>query len=114
MDSRTTTLAGDKEVGRTVAPSSRSSFEKEGKPYLEDPPTDNEDGSTTNANSPEEEEVEGQYPKGVRLAFIVIALLLSIFLVSCPMHVCLYRVNKANAGGTRYDHCRYSHPQNHR
>jgi hypothetical protein len=40
--------------------------------------------------------------------------LLSIFLVSCPMHVCLYRVNKANAGGTRYDHCRYSHPQNHR
>jgi hypothetical protein len=94
MDSRTTTLAGDKEVGevgRTVLPSSRSSFEKEGKTDLEDSPTDNEDGSIRNANSPEEEEVEGQYPEGLRLAFIVIALLLSIFLVSCPMHVCLLR-----------------------
>lgn len=113
MDSRTTTLAGDKEVGRTAVPSSRSSFEKEEKTDLEDSPTDNEDGSIRNANSPEEE-VEGQYPEGLRLAFIVIALLLSIFLVSFPMHVSLYGVNKVNAGVTRYDHCRYSHTQNHR
>ncbi len=103
MDSSTTTLAGDKEVGEvegTVAPSSRSSFETEGKTDLEDSPTDNEDGSITNANSPEEPKVEGQYPEGIRLAFIVIALLLSIFLVSCPMHNCLYEVNNAITGIT--------------
>jgi hypothetical protein len=85
MDSRSLTLAEDKEVGSTATPSPRPSFEKESKTDLEDSPTDKEDGSFTNDNAPEEE-VEGQYPEGFRLAFIVIALLLSIFLVSCPIH----------------------------
>jgi hypothetical protein len=85
MDSRSLTLVEDKEVGTTATPSPRPSFEKESKTDLEDSPPDKEDGSSTNDNAPEEE-VEGQYPEGFRLAFIVIALLLSIFLVSYPVH----------------------------
>jgi MFS transporter, DHA2 family, glioxin efflux transporter len=85
MDSRSVTLAEDKEVGRPTTPSPRPSFEKESKTDLEDSPTDKEDGSITNGNAPEEE-VDGQYPEGFRLAFIVIALLLSIFLVSYTVH----------------------------
>ena len=83
MDSRSITLAGDKEVGRTATPSPRPSFEKESKTDLDDT-TDQENGSITNGAS-SEEEAEGQYPEGLRLAFIVIALLLSIFLVSYPL-----------------------------
>lgn len=78
-------MAGDKEVGRTATPSPRLSFEKESKTDLGDT-TDQENGSITNGASPEEE-VEGQYPEGLRLAFIVIALLLSIFLVSLDMTI---------------------------
>jgi hypothetical protein len=78
------TLAEEKEVGRTATPSPRPSFEKETKTDTDDSPTDQEDGSVTNTPSPEEE-VEGEYPEGFRLAFIVIALLLSIFLVSFPI-----------------------------
>jgi MFS transporter, DHA2 family, glioxin efflux transporter len=91
MDSRSITLAGDKEVGMTATPSPRPSFEKESKTDLDDVPTDNEDGSVTNGSPGEggeegEEEVEGEYPEGLRLAFIVIALMLSIFLVSFHTH----------------------------
>jgi MFS transporter, DHA2 family, glioxin efflux transporter len=83
MDSRSVTLAEEKEVGRTATPSPRPSYEKETKTDTDDSPTDKEDGSITNepALSPEE---EGQYPEGFRLAFIVVALLLSIFLVCFP------------------------------
>jgi MFS transporter, DHA2 family, glioxin efflux transporter len=83
MDSRSVTLAEEKEVGRTATPSPRPSYEKENRTDTDDSPTDKEDGSITNAPAPtSEEEVEGQYPEGFRLAFIVVALLLSIFLVS--------------------------------
>jgi MFS transporter, DHA2 family, glioxin efflux transporter len=82
MDSRSMTLAEEKEVGRTATPSPRPSFEKESKTDLGGT-TDQEDGSIINEASPEEV-VEGQYPEGLRLACIVIALLLSIFLVSYP------------------------------
>ena len=82
MDSRSITLPGDKEVGKTATPSPRPSFEKESKTDLGDT-TDQEDGSMRNQVLPEED-VEGQYPEGVRLACIVIALLLSIFLVNHP------------------------------
>ncbi len=80
MDSRSITLTEDKEVGRTVTPSPRPSFEKEIKTDLGDT-TDQENGSITDGASPGEE-VVGDYPEGLRLAFIVIVLLLSIFLVS--------------------------------
>lgn len=83
MDSRSVTLAEEKEVGRTATPSPRPSYEKETKADTDDSPTDNEDASITNAPAlASEEDVEGQYPEGFRLAFIVVALLLSIFLVS--------------------------------
>ncbi|KAE9375543.1 putative HC-toxin efflux carrier [Stipitochalara longipes BDJ] len=85
MDSRSITLAGDKEIGRTATPSPRPSFEKEAKADLGDT-TDQEDGSMRNEVLPEED-VEGQYPEGLRLACIVIALLLSIFLVSLDMTI---------------------------
>jgi hypothetical protein len=82
MDSRSVTLAGDKEGLRTASPSLRPSFDKEAKTDLGDT-TDQEDGSLRNEALPAElEDGEGQYPAGFRLACIVIALLLSIFLVS--------------------------------
>ena len=86
MDSRSATLAGGKEVGRTATPSPRPSYEKENKTDTDDS-TDKEDGSTTNDASPEEA-VE-QYPEGFRLASIVVALLLSIFLVSILRQGCI-------------------------
>jgi hypothetical protein len=89
MDSRTTTLVGDKEMG--VERSARSSYHgslKESKEDLDDSPEDTEkdegsfkdvpvvDGQTT--------EEEGEYPTGIRMTFIVVALILSIFLVISP------------------------------
>ncbi len=83
MDSRSVTLAEEKGIGRSATPSPRPSLEKETKTDLDDSTTDREDGSVADDTSPEEE-VEGMYPEGIRLAFIVVALLLSIFLVSIP------------------------------
>jgi hypothetical protein len=83
MDSRSVTLAEEKQVGRTATPSPRPSYEKETKADTDDSPTDREDDSITNAPAlASEEDIKGQYPEGLRLAFIVVALLLSIFLVS--------------------------------
>lgn len=86
MDSRSTTLAGEKELG-TVSPSPRPSYEKENKTNSDYSPTDNEEGEVTNpaitrAITANGEEVDVQYPEGVRMAAIVVALILSIFLVS--------------------------------
>ncbi|KUJ18298.1 MFS general substrate transporter [Mollisia scopiformis] len=88
MDSRAETLAGDKEVERSVSPSPRPSFNKEIDNKIDDQPTDNEDGSVKNVSegvANGEDEVE--YPAGFRLAAIVVALLLSIFLVSLDMTI---------------------------
>lgn len=81
MDSRAETLA-EKEVGRSISPSPRPSFNKEQDTKFDEAPTDNEDGSVKNI--PEEGTsavAEAEYPSGFRLAAIVVALLLSIFLV---------------------------------
>ncbi|KAH6682863.1 putative HC-toxin efflux carrier [Halenospora varia] len=84
-DSRSATLAGDKEgAARSISPSPRPSFNKDDKKF-EDSPTDNEDGSVR--NTPADGEDEGEYPTKVKLAMIVVALLLSIFLVSLDMTI---------------------------
>ena len=84
MDSRAETLA-EKEVGRSISPSPRPSFNKEEDTKFDEAPTDNEEGSVKNvseATGAATEEDEGEYPSGFRLAAIVVALLMSIFLVS--------------------------------
>jgi hypothetical protein len=95
MDSRSLTLAEEKEFENTATPSPRPSFEKETKTDTDGSPTDKEDGSVT--NTPPGGEVEGEYPEGFRLAFIVIALLMSIFLVSSLiLNDLLNKTNKLN------------------
>jgi len=87
MDSRSETLAGEKEVGRSVSPSPPGSLNKErleAKGSFDESPTDKEDGSIRNSPAPAADggdDDEGEYPDGVRMAMIVVALLLSIFLV---------------------------------
>ncbi len=85
MDSRAETLA-EKEVGRSMSPSPRPSFNKEEDTKFDEAPTDNEEGSVRNVSDrappAEREEDEAEYPTGFRLAAIVVALLFSIFLVS--------------------------------
>jgi MFS transporter, DHA2 family, glioxin efflux transporter len=80
MDSRSLTLAEEKEIGTSTAPSPAASLRKEAKTELEDEKTDNEESVENGTNTDGED--SGEYPDGMRMAFIVIALLLSIFLVS--------------------------------
>ena len=93
MDSRSETLAGEKEVGRSVSPSPPGSLNKErleANGSFDESPTDKEDGSIRNSPAPavEGDDDEGEYPDGFRMAMIVVALLLSIFLVCShfPLH----------------------------
>lgn len=79
-DSRSATLAEPENPQRSISASPRDSLNKEEK--INDETTDNE-GSFKNADS-EGEEVEVIYETGIRLTFIIIALLLSIFLVCRP------------------------------
>jgi len=81
MDSRSMTLAEEKETGRSTSPSPAASLRKETKAEMEDEKTDNENESIENGTNTDGENAE-EYPDGMRMAFIVIALLLSIFLVS--------------------------------
>ncbi|KAG4436754.1 hypothetical protein IFR05_007772 [Cadophora sp. M221] len=91
MDSRSETLAGEKEVGRSVSPTPAGSLNKENLEVngsFDESPTDKEDGSVQNAPAVEGgDDEEGEYPDAARMAFIVIALLLSIFLVSLDMTI---------------------------
>ncbi|CZT41210.1 probable vacuolar basic amino acid transporter 3 [Rhynchosporium secalis] len=91
MDSRAETPTGEKEVGRSVSPTPPGSLNKETietKGSLYESPTDKEDGSIhepTTAHGGGDQ--DGEYPDATRMAFIVIALLLSIFLVSLDMTI---------------------------
>ncbi|KAH6712870.1 putative HC-toxin efflux carrier [Leptodontidium sp. 2 PMI_412] len=91
MDSRSETLAGEKEVGRSVSPTPPGSLNKEtleANGSFDESPTDKEEGSIKNATAVEGgDDEEGEYPDATRMAFIVIALLLSIFLVSLDMTI---------------------------
>ena len=84
MDSRSATLAEEKELGTSVTPSINASLQKETEEDLEDARARDEKDEEANVNL-EEEEGEGEYPTGFRMAMIVVALVLSIFLVSTPI-----------------------------
>lgn len=78
MDARSLNLAEEKEKDMAGTPSSAST--------LHTPPHDNSsienEGSLKAEPVEDAEEDEGEYPTRARLAFVVLALLLSIFLVS--------------------------------
>jgi len=84
MDSRSATLAEEKEFGTSVTPSIDDSILKETKEDVDRTQARNEKDEEANANL-EEEEDDGEYPTGFRMAMIVVALVLSIFLV-CPAY----------------------------
>lgn len=91
MDSRSLTLAEEKEFETGATTSRHGSVHKE-KTELDDTPTENEEGSIRNETKAEaeaeaEEDAGAEYPTGVRMAFIVVALALSIFLVCPPSRV---------------------------
>ena len=83
MDSRAETLAEEKEFERSASPTPSPSINKE-RENFDDSPTDNEGGSVQ-SEAPNTEEDDGEYPNGTRMTFIVVALLLSVFLVSNPL-----------------------------
>jgi hypothetical protein len=88
MDSRSATLAEDKEVRRSISPSPSpnppGSINKELNGKVDDSTTDNEDGSVKETSMDEINQDDIEYPSGIRLALIIISLLMSIFLVSRP------------------------------
>lgn len=85
MDSRAPTLAEGRGADRTPSPSPIPSINKE-KTQFGDQPTDTEgsihEKPSDNVATTIVDDIE--YPSGLRLAAIVIALLLSIFLVRDP------------------------------
>ena len=86
MDSRSLTLAEEKEFGTGATSSPHGSILNE-KTDLDDTQTENGDGSIRNPANAEADagDEEGEYPSGVRMALIVVSLILSIFLVSALM-----------------------------
>jgi hypothetical protein len=89
MDSRAETLAEEKELERSASPTPSPSINKE-KEDFGDSPTDNEGGSVQGEAANAEED-GGEYPNGTRMAFIVVALLLSVFLVGTLLTVRILR-----------------------
>ncbi|EKD17024.1 uncharacterized protein L3040_000450 [Drepanopeziza brunnea f. sp. 'multigermtubi'] len=90
MDSRAETLNEEKEVGLSVSPSPTRSLNKEATEAnsFDDGATHQREGSVQDDAAVQEGDGdEGDYPAGLRMAFIVIALLLSIFLVSLDMTI---------------------------
>jgi hypothetical protein len=93
-DSRAATLAEERELGSSHKPSISNSLTKEGQPEMDNADvkeTDNADnkekgeaGSIQNAaaNGDGEDDDGEEYPTGIVMTFIVVALVLSIFLVS--------------------------------
>jgi hypothetical protein len=76
----------------------------------EDRPLENVDDSAKEEGAVSEDEVE--YATGIKLGFIVIALALSIFLVSLPFLLRLTIVQSLTHGTglIRYDHCGHDNP----
>jgi len=92
MDSRAMTLAEDRD--NSTAPSHAPSLRKEYQPKSDDSSlTEKEDGSFREATpasggvSPEGEVDNAVYPTGFKMAAIVAALVLSIFLVSLDLTI---------------------------
>ncbi|KAG0652816.1 MFS gliotoxin efflux transporter gliA [Hyphodiscus hymeniophilus] len=90
MDSRSPTLAEETELETAATTSTQGSMLKE-KSALDDGPTENEEKSIRveikGEADAEEGDDGGEYPSGIKMAFIVVALMLSIFLVSLDMTI---------------------------
>jgi hypothetical protein len=86
MDSRSITLAEEKDIGTSITPSPLESLNKERKAEQDNTTTENVGGSIQNVPAASGEDDEGEYPDATRMTFIVIALLLSIFLVRSPLN----------------------------
>jgi hypothetical protein len=117
MNSRSLTLTEDKEIERNVTSSPRRSFDKKTKPQQDDTPTEtdkDEEGSfrdVATGDLPEEED-GGDYPSGIHMAFIVVALVLSIFLVSYPSPT--FPIHLIFQGIPRHDNRSNRNPENYR
>lgn len=109
------TLAEEKEMGTSTSPSVRDSIKKKAAADNDDASTKHESECGSERETPAATEMagEGEYPDATRMAFIVIALLLSIFLVSVHVDKTWGAVLTI-AGGSGYDYCGHSHPQNNR
>ncbi len=83
MDSRSVTLAEEKETERGVPRSPVESINKKSEAGFDGFNTDKEDGSVVDVleQEPQDGEAGAEYPTGFRLSLIVVSLLLSIFLV---------------------------------
>jgi hypothetical protein len=83
MNSSEPTLAEEKEIGRSASPTPVGSINKEKLDNEGSLTEKEENGSIRDATPAEEAAEEGaiEYPTGARLLFIVVALVLSIFLV---------------------------------
>lgn len=81
MDSRSLTLAEEKEIDKSTTPSLNPSVGLKGD--LGDSSTEKEDGSIQEKTAPGADAVDddGDYPSGFKLVAIVVALICSIFLV---------------------------------
>ena len=83
------TLAEEKEIETSATPSPRESISQERKVEPDNTAKENDDGSIKNTPPVAADEDEGEYPDATRMAFIVVALLLSIFLVRPRFNPCL-------------------------
>jgi hypothetical protein len=87
MESSAATLTEEKGIGRSASPTPVGSINKE-KLDTEGSLTEKEENGSVRdaAATGEEAAVEEEFPTGLRLFFIIVALVLSIFLVSsmCP------------------------------
>jgi hypothetical protein len=94
MDSRSSrsgTLAEEKEIRTSATPSFRNSLDKELQEDRDGIPGEKEKDEKdafediAPADAPTDAEGEGEYPTGLPMLFIVVALVLSIFLVSATL-----------------------------
>jgi hypothetical protein len=77
-DSRSATLADEKDHRRSVSPSPLPSINKEEQPAITADNTDNEGSLKAEEGAAPD---DGEYETGMKLALIIVSLLLSIFLV---------------------------------
>ncbi|TVY17154.1 MFS gliotoxin efflux transporter gliA [Lachnellula arida] len=86
LDPRTTTLAAEKEVGRSASSTPSESLNREKNPNLDSSTTESEDDSFKETPAEVQDE-DMEYPTGIRMTLVVISLLISIFLVSLDMTI---------------------------
>ncbi|TVY44445.1 putative efflux pump [Lachnellula subtilissima] len=74
LDSNSATLAGEKQVGRSLSSTPSESLNQEKNPNVDDPATENEEDSFKDAAAELQADEDIEYPTGIRMALIVISL----------------------------------------